>query len=127
MPINGALYGGVQIGDYAFATPNDTPNILIETIPRATGVVLKFLGGGLQTVVVNAWAINFIARRRQELEEYLRDLGARIIAKSPTTLTVNGVDYTNAFYNGINISDDGHHWVNFTVEFLRSSTGGVCN
>jgi len=124
MAINGALYGGVQIGDYAYATPDDTPDILVETIPRATGVVLKFIGGGLQTVTVTAWSVNFIARRRKELEEYLRDLASRLIAQSPGALIVNGVTYTSSFYNGISISDEGHHWANFTVEFLRSSSAG---
>jgi len=126
MAVNGALYGGVQIGDYAYGTPDDTPNLLTETIPRATGVVLKFLGGGLQTVTVTAWVINFAARRRKELEEYLRDLAGNLNTQSPASLTINGVTYTNSFYNGISVSDDGHHWARFTVEFLRSSGGGVC-
>lgn len=126
MPINGALYGGIQIGDYAYGVPDTQANVLVENIPRATGVVVKFLGGGLQTVVVNGWVVNTLARRRQELEEYLRDLGGDLIAQSPTTLTINGVSYTNCFFQGISPGGSDKHFDTFTVTFIRS-VASVCN
>jgi len=126
MAINGGVYGGVQIGDYAFVDPSDTPNIIVEQIPRALGVVIKFLGGGEQTITLSGWVVNFKERVRKDLEEYFRDLPELLLAQSPASLIVNGVTYTNCFYNGFSPGGSGKHFDTFTVTFLRSSVGGLC-
>lgn len=126
MAINGGVYGGVQIGDYAFVDPSDTPNIIVEQIPRAIGVVIKFLGGGEQTLTLSGWVVNFKERKRKELEEYFRDLPGLLLAQSPTSLVVNDVTYTDCFYNGFAPGGSGKHYDRFTVTFLRSSTGDPC-
>ncbi len=126
MAFNGGLYGTFQIGDYAYVDPSDTPLVTIENIPRALGVVIKFLGGGEQVLTMNGWIINFAGRRRKELEEFFRDLAGNLLNQSPASLVVNGVTYTNCFYNGFSMGGSGHHFDTFVVSFLRSSGGDVC-
>lgn len=125
MAFNGGLFGTVQIGDYAFVDAGDAPAVIVENIPRALGIIIKFLGGGEQTLTLNAWIINFAGRRRKELEEFFRDLAGNLLNESPATLVVNGVTYTACHYNGFSVGGSGHHFDTFTVTFLRSSTA-IC-
>lgn len=126
MPINGALFGGVQIGDYAFGVPESSFNVVVEQIPRASGVVIKHLGGGIQNIIVNGWVVDSISRIRKRLEEYLRDLGSRLQTQSPTDLTINGVTYSDCFFVGIFPGGSNRHFDTFTATFTRSATGTVC-
>ena len=126
MAINGGVFGTVQIGDYAFVVPSSNAQLAVETIPRAQGTVIKFMGGGTQTLSLNAWVVNFVARRRKELEEFFRDLEASLIDASPATLTVNGVTYVDTFYSSFAAGGSSRHFDTFVCEFLRSSTGSIC-
>lgn len=126
MAFNGGLYGTFQVGDYAYVDASDSPLVTIENIPRALGVVIKFLGGGEQALTLNGWIVNFAGRRRKELEEFFRDLAANLLSQSPSNLLVNGVTYTNCFYNGFSVGGSGHHFDTFTISFLRSSGGDIC-
>lgn len=126
----GAQFGAtspVQIGDYAYANTSDGSNISVEHIPRATGVIVKFMGGGQQTITVRGWVVSD-SLIRKPIQDYLRDLASSLIAKSPDTLTVRGTTYTNSHYTGFTEEDTGgKHFARFTVSFTRSTTGGPCN
>ena len=126
MAINGGVFGTVQIGDYAFVVPSSNAQLAVETIPRAQGTIIKFMGGGTQNLSLNAWVVNFAARRRKELEEFFRDLEASLIDESPATLTVNEVVYEDCFYSSFSAGGSSRHFDTFEVQFVRSSTGSVC-
>lgn len=126
----GAQFGAtspIQIGDYAYANTSDEANISIERIPRATGVIVKFMGGGSQKITVIAWVVSD-SLTRKPIQDLLRDLASNLIAKSPDTLTVRGTTYTNSHYTGFSEEDSGgKHFARFSVTFTRSTTGGPCN
>ena len=126
MAFNGGLYGTVQVGDYAYVDAADTPALIVEEIPRAIGVIIKFMGGGRHSITLTGWVVNFAGIRRKELEEYFRDLPNSLLNESPADLVVNGVTYTDCFYSGFAPGGSGKHFDTFQCTFVRSSPGAIC-
>lgn len=111
-----AFFNGIAIGDHAWASISTSNEIEVHKIPRADGAIIRRRGGGLKTIVVNAWIKKV---DRKSLEQYFDQL-ASAFTSDVADLVVNTITYSNCIMTDISADSTHNNWANFTVTFLKS-------
>jgi len=112
-----ASFAGTYIGDFAWLEISYSNVLEIKKIPRADGCIVRRRGGGEQSLTVHAYAIK---TTRANFEQYFKDLPLSFGSGS-STLSVNGIDYTDTFFESIAPGGDYKNFTTFTVSFRRSA------
>jgi len=109
-------FNGVQIGDLAWVQISTDLSVEIHRIPRADGAIIRRKGGGLKTLIVNAWMVR---DNRFQVEQYFTDLASNLTS-SMGDLIVNGKTYQNCLLDSISPSGEHNRWATFSVTFIQS-------
>lgn len=117
MSFQNCTFKGIYIGDHADVTIGYEANVSTQPIPRAQGVILREMGGGLQRLRVSAYVIK---PTRADLELYMKNLAPQL-GTSPGDLVVSGNTYTNCFLISLSFEENTNKFVKFSLEFLRSA------
>lgn len=111
-----ASFNSENIGDFAWLEISFSNNLEIKKIPRADGCIVRRRGGGEQTLTVHAYVTK---TTRANFEQYFKGLPL-LFGSGSSTLTVNGIDYTNTFFVSLSSGGDYKNFTSFTAIFRRS-------
>ena len=111
-----ASFNAINIGDHAYLAPSHAVELEIKKIPRADGSIIRRRGGGVQTLTVHAWVTK---TQRVDIESYLAQLAVSF-GTAGANLIVNGVTYSNTFFNSLSAGGDDHQWNYFDVTCVRN-------
>ena len=115
-----ATFNGVGIGDHAWISIQTNNELEVHKIPRADGAIIRRRGGGLKTITVNAWMKRTdVGEYRADVEQYFDQL-AGAFGSAGANLVVNGVTYSNCFFQSISQDTVHNRWSEFTVSFIKS-------
>lgn len=116
MAING-YFNSIALGDHCFLEPGYDVELEIKKIPRADGCIVRRRGGGVQTLTVHAWVVK---NSRVNIESYLAQL-ATSFGTAGANLVINGVTYSNTFFQDMSPGSDDHQWNYFSCSFVRNA------
>ena len=118
--IPNATFNGIGIGDHAWVSISTENEIEVHKIPRADGAIIRRRGGGLKTLVINAWIVKKEALdTRSDIEQFFDQL-AGSFGSDVADLIVNGTTYSNCIFKSLTQDAIHNKWANFTVTFIKS-------
>ena len=117
MAKNNGTFNGILIGEHCWLEPSYNVELEVKKIPRADGCIVRRRGGGVQTLTVHAWITK---NHRVDLESYLSQL-ATSFGTASANLIINGVTYSDTFFQSMSVGGDDHQWNYFTCTFIKNA------